>query len=73
MISSMTGYGRGEFTEGQHRITIEMRSVNNRYLDMNIRMPKKLAAFENRIRQTVKEVISRQGFVAAQIRLTVAV
>ena len=59
MISSMTGYGRGEFTEGQHRITIEMRSVNNRYLDMNIRMPKKLAAFENRIRQTVKEVISR--------------
>lgn len=59
MISSMTGYGRGEYCDDSHRVTVEMRSVNNRYLDMNIRMPKKFAAFENRIRQTVKEEINR--------------
>lgn len=59
MISSMTGFGRAERSTEGYKITVEMKSVNNRYLDMNIRMPKKFAAFENRIRQTIKNDISR--------------
>ncbi|MDO4477767.1 MAG: YicC/YloC family endoribonuclease [Lachnospiraceae bacterium] len=59
MISSMTGFGRSERTTEDYKITVEMRSVNNRYLDLNIRMPKKFAAFENRIRQAVKNDINR--------------
>ena len=42
MIKSMTGFGRCEITEGERKYTVEMKSVNHRYLDMNIKMPKKL-------------------------------
>lgn len=59
MISSMTGFGRSERSTENYRITIEMRSVNNRFLDLNIRMPKKFTVFENRIRQVIKKDISR--------------
>ena len=42
MIKSMTGFGRCEVAEGERKITVEMKSVNHRYLDVNIKMPKKL-------------------------------
>lgn len=42
MIKSMTGFGRCEVAEGARKITVEMKSVNHRYLDVNIKMPKKL-------------------------------
>ena len=45
MIRSMTGFGRAENQDADYRITVDMKSVNNRYLDFNIRMPKKYAAF----------------------------
>lgn len=42
MIKSMTGFGRCEVSEGERKFTVEMKGVNHRYLDVNIRMPKKL-------------------------------
>ena len=46
MIKSMTGFGRCEVQEESRKFTVEMKSVNHRYLDANIRMPKKLNFFE---------------------------
>ncbi|MFR3030851.1 MAG: YicC/YloC family endoribonuclease [Blautia sp.] len=43
MIKSMTGFGRAEAADQQRKITVELKSVNHRYLDMNIKMPKKLS------------------------------
>lgn len=59
MIKSMTGFGRGEAAEGNRKITVEMKSVNHRYLDVNIKMPKKLNFFEAAIRNELKKYIER--------------
>lgn len=42
MMKSMTGFGRYEVSEGDRKITVEMKSVNHRYLDVSMKMPKKL-------------------------------
>jgi uncharacterized protein (TIGR00255 family) len=55
----MTGFGRSEFSEGQRKITVEMKSVNHRYLEAGIKMPKKLNVFEARIRDLLKKYAQR--------------
>lgn len=59
MIKSMTGFGRCEVSEGERKFTVEMKGVNHRYLDVNIRMPKKLNFFETAIRNLLKQSIQR--------------
>jgi uncharacterized protein (TIGR00255 family) len=59
MLKSMTGYGRGELARNGHTMVAEIRSVNNRYLDCNIRLPRAYAAAEDPIQQAVKQHISR--------------
>ncbi len=59
MIKSMTGFGRSEVAENNRKFTVEMKSVNHRYLDVNIKMPKKLNFFESSIRTELKKYISR--------------
>ncbi len=59
MIRSMTGYGRFEAENEESRLIVEIKSVNHRYCDISIRLPKKLNAFENDIRRQVKESVSR--------------
>ena len=59
MIKSMTGFGRCEVTEGARKIIVEMKSVNHRYLDVNIKMPKKLNFFETAIRNELKNYMQR--------------
>lgn len=59
MIKSMTGFGRCEIAENDRKFTVEMKSVNHRYLDVNIKMPKKLNFFESSIRGELKNYISR--------------
>lgn len=59
MIKSMTGFGRCEIQETDRKITVEMKSVNHRYLDINIKMPKKLNFFEAAIRSELKNFIQR--------------
>ena len=60
MIKSMTGFGRCEISEGDRKFTVEMKGVNHRYLDMSIRMPKKLNFFETAIRTEIKKRIHGQ-------------
>lgn len=59
MIKSMTGFGRCEIAKGERKITVEMKSVNHRYLDVSIKMPKKLNFFEAAIRSELKNYIQR--------------
>ena len=59
MIKSMTGFGRCEILEGTRKYTVEMKSVNHRYLDVYIKMPKKLYMFESAIRSELKNYASR--------------
>lgn len=59
MIKSMTGFGRCEVADGERRFTVEIKSVNHRYLDANIRMPKKFNFFEAAIRSLLKQYASR--------------
>ena len=59
MIKSMTGFGRCEVTEADRKFTVEMKGVNHRYLDVNIRMPKKLNFFETSIRNLLKTYAQR--------------
>ena len=59
MIKSMTGFGRCEVQEAERKITVEMKSVNHRYLDVNMKMPKKLNFFEAAIRNELKNYIQR--------------
>ena len=59
MIKSMTGFGRCEVSEGDRKITVEMKSVNHRYLDVSMKMPKKLNYFDSAIRGILKEYVQR--------------
>lgn len=59
MIKSMTGFGRCEISEAERKFTVEMKAVNHRYLDVNIKMPKKLSFFESSIRNLLKKYIER--------------
>lgn len=59
MMKSMTGFGRCEITEGERKFTVELKAVNHRYLDVNIRMPKKLNFFDASIRNLLKQYAQR--------------
>ncbi|MGN0293673.1 MAG: YicC/YloC family endoribonuclease [Lachnospiraceae bacterium] len=59
MLMSMTGFGRGEMADERMKITVEMKSVNHRYLDLGIKMPRKLNAYEATVRSILKEYIQR--------------
>lgn len=56
---SMTGYGKGEYIEGGLEITCEIKTVNNRYLDVSIKAPRIFAAYEDVIRNTVRCKLTR--------------
>lgn len=59
MIKSMTGFGRCEVSDTNHKFTVEIKSVNHRYLDVNIKMPKKISFFESSVRNLLKEYTER--------------
>lgn len=59
MIKSMTGFGRCEFADENRKFTVEIKAVNHRYLDVNIKMLKKLNFFESAIRTLLKEYMER--------------
>lgn len=59
MIKSMTGFGRAEVMTNERKITVELKSVNHRYLDLNIKMPKKLGFLEGAIRNLMKTYMQR--------------
>ena len=59
MIKSMTGFGRSEIVKGNRKISVEIKSVNHRYLEAGIKMPKKLNVFESRMRDLLKKNATR--------------
>lgn len=59
MAKSMTGYGRCELEADGKRFTVEIKSVNNRYLDLNIHLPRQLSALESGIRNELNNYLSR--------------
>lgn len=59
VLKSMTGFGRGEYLDADHRFTVEIKAVNHRYNEIVIRMPKNLGALEDRIRKTVSSTLVR--------------
>ena len=59
MIKSMTGFGRYETVTDEYRIAVEIKSVNHRYCDLNIKLPKKFNEIENTLRIMMKEIAER--------------
>ena len=59
MINSMSGFGRYESITQEYRISVEIKAVNHRYLDLGIKMPKKLNGFEAAMRTLLKDYIQR--------------
>ena len=59
MIRSMTGFGRGEYIDEVRKVTVEIRAVNHRYLDVYIKMPRKYSFAEEKIKALIKEKLSR--------------
>ena len=59
MVKSMTGYGRAVETVNGREFTVELRSVNNRYLDCSVKLPRSLSFAEETVKQAVKATISR--------------
>ena len=59
MIKSMTGFGRGEYTDGKRSIIAEIKSVNHRYSDITVKMPRRYTFAEDKIKNTVKEKVRR--------------
>ena len=59
MIKSMTGYGRAVETVNGREFTVEVRSVNNRYLDCSVKLPRSVSFAEETVKQAVKQSVSR--------------
>ncbi|MCM1467718.1 MAG: YicC family protein [Alistipes sp.] len=59
MINSMTGFGRGEAQGPNYKVTVEMKSVNHRYIDVSLKMPRKLNAYEAHLKSVLKKYICR--------------
>lgn len=71
MIKSMTGYGRATQNLGNREITVEVRSVNNRYLDCNVKLPRLYSFAEDAVKKKVKDAVTR-GKVDVYITVAVA-
>ena len=66
MIRSMTGFGRGEFSNGKRNITVEIKSVNHRYCDIQVKMPRRYSFAEDAMKNEIKKYLSR-GKVDVQL------
>ena len=69
MICSMTGFGRSKVENDTFQITVEMKSVNHRFLEMSIRLPKQMMAFEDKIRKIIAKQV-RRGRIEVSISIT---
>ena len=59
MVKSMTGFGRSEYNDGKRNITVEIKSVNHRYCDISVKMPRRYSFAEEKIKSIVKETAKR--------------
>jgi uncharacterized protein (TIGR00255 family) len=68
MVKSMTGFGKGEGNTILGKLYVEVRSVNHRYCDINLKLPKRLAPFENRVKEAIRSQVSR-GRIDVSLKL----
>jgi uncharacterized protein (TIGR00255 family) len=68
MLKSMTGFGRAEGDTTLGKVVVESRSVNHRYCDITIKLPKRLSLFENRVKEIIRSQLSR-GKIDVSLRL----
>ena len=68
MAISMTGFGRGEYKDDNYQFLVECKTINHKYADINIRLPRKLSFLEDKARILVKDYIKR-GRVDLYIKL----
>jgi len=66
MIKSMTGFGRSEYTDGKRNIIVEIKSVNHRYSDITVKMPRRYSFAEDRLKGSIKD-IARRGKIDVSI------
>ena len=59
MIKSMTGFGRSEYSDGKRNITVEIKSVNHRYCDVSVKMPRRYGFVEDKVKSAVKSKLRR--------------
>ncbi len=59
MVKSMTGYGRGEYSDGKKSITVEIKAVNHRYCDVYVKMPRRYSFAEERLKGLVRDALKR--------------
>lgn len=59
MIKSMTGFGRSEYTDGKRNLTVEIKSVNHRYCDVTVKMPRRYGFVEDKVKSAVKSKLRR--------------
>ena len=59
MVKSMTGFGRSEYSDEKRNIIVEIKSVNHRYSDISVRMPRRYSFAEDKIKNLVKETLRR--------------
>ncbi len=70
MIKSMTGFGRSEYTDGKRNIIVEIKSVNHRYADISVKMPRRYGFAEDKIKSAIKERL-RRGKIAVSIMVEI--
>ena len=68
MVESMTGFGRGDAHADGVSVEVEIRSVNNRFCDVSVRLPRHLSEFEYEVQQVVKKKVGR-GKINVHIRV----
>lgn len=68
MVESMTGFGRGETSDDGIAVEVEVRSVNNRFCDVSVRLPRQLGTYEYEVQQIVKQSVGR-GKVNVHVRV----
>jgi uncharacterized protein (TIGR00255 family) len=69
MIKSMTGFGQGSFEGADFKVSLDVRTVNNRYLDTHLRLPQEFSNLENRLKKQVQETLKR-GRVDITVSIT---
>src|SRR3972149_2906267 len=62
MCKSMTGYGVAEFFIGEDKLSLEMKSANHRFIEINIKLPDRFSILENKVRDVVKRHCARGSF-----------
>ena len=66
MVKSMTGFGRSEYSDEKRNITVEIKSVNHRYSDINVRMPRRYSFAEEKVKNAVKTA-ARRGKIEVSV------